>query len=253
MRLQTYSQAVQYRRQLVESDRSAFDSRRQLAWSYYLVSQSKHNVGDATGAADSILQAVDIAKSLVQEHAHDDALKRVLTEFQLAAIPLLRESQRIAEARDLARQVAAQCEDDFNRNPSDRSVRKNLGVSLNVIGREHVVAGEPRAAQQAYERARELLESLTLPDEHELAYLIQTYALMSKCPAPGGPPLTPEGQAARQALADRAVETFRRAIAAGFRDVDWVVTNVDFSELRTRHDFQALIHDMVFPADPFAH
>jgi tetratricopeptide (TPR) repeat protein len=199
------------------------------------------------------MSAVDIGKSLVHEHAHDDALKRLLTEFQLTAADLLRQSQRIAEARDLARQVAAQCEDDYNRNPSDRSARKNLGVSLNIIGREHVVAGEPRAAQQAYERARDLLESLTVPDEYELANLFLTYALMSTCPAPGGPPATPEGRAARQALADRAVETLRRAIVAGYRDVTWFLTDVDFSELRTRDDFQALINDMVFPADPFAH
>jgi hypothetical protein len=138
-----------------------------------------------------------------------------------------------------------------NRNPSDRSAQKNFGASLIVSGRDHVTSGEPRAAQQAYETARELLESLKLPDTIELAYLIHTYALMSKCPAPGGPPPTPVGQAACQALANRAVERLRRAIAAGFRDVVWVRTDTDLSALRSRDDFQALIHDMVFPADPF--
>jgi eukaryotic-like serine/threonine-protein kinase len=98
-----------------------------------------------------------------------------------------------------------------------------------------------------------LLESLTLPDEFDLANICLTYAFMSICPEPGGPPPTPEGRAARQALADRAVETLRRAIAAGYRDVTLFLTDVDFSELRTRDDFQALINDMVFPADPFAH
>jgi hypothetical protein len=54
-------------------------------------------------------------------------------------------------------------------------------------------------------------------------------------------------------LANRAVETLRRAIAAGFRDVVWVRTDTDLSALRSRDDFQALIHDMVFPADTFPH
>jgi hypothetical protein len=67
------------------------------------------------------------------------------------------------------------------------------------------------------------------------------------------PPPTPVGQTARQALANRAVERLRRAIAAGFRDVVWVRTDTDLGALRARDDVQALIHDMVFPADPFAH
>jgi hypothetical protein len=90
-------------------------------------------------------------------------------------------------------------------------------------------------------------------NQNEFVYLARAYSLLSSCPAPGGPPPTPEGQAARQALADKAVANLRRAVVAGFREWKWCRVDAPLSALRSRNDFQTLINDMAFPADPFAH
>jgi len=152
----------------------------------------------------------------------------------------------------LARRAVAQGEDDYRRNPSQQPARVNLEASLIVLGNAHRASGDPVAAQRSYEKARAILESLTRPNERDRARLARVYALLSSCPAPGGPPPTPEAQAARQALADRAVRSRRRAVGAGFRDLYWVRTEADLDALRVREDFQTLINDMSFPADPFA-
>ena len=46
--------------------------------------------------------------------------------------------------------------------------------------------------------------------------------------------------------------SLRRAIDAGFRMVTLLRTEEDFAPLRSRPDFQALLLDLDFPADPFA-
>jgi hypothetical protein len=48
------------------------------------------------------------------------------------------------------------------------------------------------------------------------------------------------------------MDALRRAIAAGYRDVNWMRRDPDLSPLRSRPDFQVLLLDVAFPADPFA-
>ena len=49
------------------------------------------------------------------------------------------------------------------------------------------------------------------------------------------------------------MDTLRRAIAAGYRPVDWMRRDPDLAPLRSRPDFQLLMMDLSFPAEPFAH
>jgi hypothetical protein len=52
---------------------------------------------------------------------------------------------------------------------------------------------------------------------------------------------------------DRAMAALRRAIDAGFRMATLVRREEDFAPLRSRPEFQALLLDLDFPADPFAY
>ena len=49
----------------------------------------------------------------------------------------------------------------------------------------------------------------------------------------------------------RAMEMLRRAVAAGYWDVAWMRRDPDLDPLRSRADFQVLLLDLAFPADPF--
>ena len=54
-----------------------------------------------------------------------------------------------------------------------------------------------------------------------------------------------------EAYADRAMATLRRAVAAGLSDVALLRRDIDLDPLRPRRDFQELLMDLSFPADPF--
>jgi hypothetical protein len=51
---------------------------------------------------------------------------------------------------------------------------------------------------------------------------------------------------------DRAMAALRRAIDAGFGYAAFLRTEEDLAPLRSRPDFQALLLDVAFPANPFA-
>jgi hypothetical protein len=47
------------------------------------------------------------------------------------------------------------------------------------------------------------------------------------------------------------MSALRRAVAAGFDDVGHMNRDPDLNPLRSRRDFQALMMELAFPADPF--
>ncbi len=59
----------------------------------------------------------------------------------------------------------------------------------------------------------------------------------------------------RQTLAANAVQTLKRAIAAGWNDAGKTSSDPDLAPLRDRDDFRRLLAELFdhgFPADPFA-
>jgi hypothetical protein len=52
--------------------------------------------------------------------------------------------------------------------------------------------------------------------------------------------------------ADRAMDTLRRAVAAGYGALAHMQADTDLDPLRDRDDFRLLMMDLAMPADPFA-
>jgi hypothetical protein len=52
--------------------------------------------------------------------------------------------------------------------------------------------------------------------------------------------------------ADRAMACLRQAVAGGYRRLAVLQTDTDLDPLRSRLDFQLLLMDLAFPAEPFA-
>jgi tetratricopeptide (TPR) repeat protein len=63
---------------------------------------------------------------------------------------------------------------------------------------------------------------------------------------------TPDSKRRAGAEADRALDWLRKAVAAGFRDLNSILRDTDLDPLRSRPDFQLLLMDLAMPADPFA-
>jgi tetratricopeptide (TPR) repeat protein len=97
------------------------------------------------------------------------------------------------------------------------------------------------------------LERSTLTDSDELYTLARMYAVLSGLDALDK--TLPADQARREqtGAAGRAIAALRRAVAAGWNNVEHMKRETNLDPLRARSDFQGLLLDLTFPADPLAH
>jgi tetratricopeptide (TPR) repeat protein len=148
---------------------------------------------------------------------------------------------RTAEALKEIEPAAAILERVVAEHPGMTGYRNDLAFAQMNLARAHRVLGRPADARRALERTHSIYERQP-PDVMTLYNLVCTESLLSGL-AKGSE---------RDAYAVRAVATLRRTVAAGFRDVNSLRTDSDLDPLRSRPDFQTLLLDVAFPADPFA-
>jgi hypothetical protein len=55
-----------------------------------------------------------------------------------------------------------------------------------------------------------------------------------------------------ESAAASATKSLQQAIEAGFRDLDRIRNDNDLNPVRARPEFQMLMMDLAFPAEPFA-
>ncbi len=107
--------------------------------------------------------------------------------------------------------------------------------------REPTKSWDARPRRGALERAHSIYERQP-PEVISLVNLACTESLLS------GLAIGSE----REAYAVRAMATLRRAVAAGFRDLNTFRNDEYLDPLRSRDDFQALLLDVALPDQPFA-
>jgi serine/threonine-protein kinase len=132
--------------------------------------------------------------------------------------------------------------------PSNPFYRIRAGCGYASLGKAHLKAGSLREALATLRKAVALLENSD--DDVALYNMACTLALASTIAIPADRPSTVDH---RRRDADRAVATIRREIELGFKNTNVLKNDPDLESLRKRPDFQALLMDLTFPANPFAH
>jgi hypothetical protein len=130
---------------------------------------------------------------------------------------------------------ATQCRQLLSRN--DRA----LAEALRKLGRP------AEAAAVALER-----QALWPDDPVELYDAACELALCVPLVEAGRAAPSAAGRAERRRYADQAMAALVQAVRSGFKDLALLKTDPDLDPLRPRPDFQLLVLDVAFPADPFA-
>ncbi len=135
--------------------------------------------------------------------------------------------------------------------PSAPTFRSRLADSFRRIGTAIQASGRPADAIAYYRRAIDELEKLEKTTPVDIYDIGCCRSLIAGASAERGSGLTAlEGRAE----AERAVALVRRSVQAGYAEYAWIRNgDPDLKPIRSRPDFQRLMMDVVFPADPFAH
>ena len=109
--------------------------------------------------------------------------------------------------------------------------------------------GRTAEAVSAFREAIAILEGLAHPTRGNIYDLGCSQSLLSGVAPDAGAGLT---AADGQAMADQAMNSLRRAIAAGWKLWTHMGADTDLDPIRSRPDYRMLELDMAMPADPFA-
>jgi serine/threonine-protein kinase len=135
--------------------------------------------------------------------------------------------------------------------PNSYSYQRGLAMSALSLSKVRAAAGQPREALANIQRAEQIVGRFPDIEPYTLLYMARAYAQYSVAARRDESDVLRADLAESEAYADRAVATLRRAITAGFVDVALLCRDTDLDPLRQRRDFQELLMDLSFPADPF--
>jgi hypothetical protein len=127
----------------------------------------------------------------------------------------------------------------------------DLSTSLGILAELQAEEGEKGAALASIIEAlrlRERLPSTSPVDPYNTACFYIIYSRLTD-----DAPSSHKGGLSRQECQDQAMAALRRAFENGYHQAEKVRKAPDFAPLASRPDFQELLRDMSFPADPFAH
>jgi hypothetical protein len=162
---------------------------------------------------------------------------------------VLRLGRRLTEARACCDRAISIRMALVKADPVTGSYRSGLAESLMRSGQLRASSGDAGGAAADWRRAVAFYEELP-PRSGEIA-LVEAccHAWLS-----GVAGRTGSGVSASDGLdeAERSIAILRREAAEGYRDVDLMRTEAGLEPLRDRPDFQLLLLDLAFPADPFA-
>jgi serine/threonine-protein kinase len=241
------STAIRYLRDALEIQLKAVASHPTVTLYLLDLSNSYYNLGSRYShrsllddAVRSYRESVAVAERLVALDPEDldfqDRLGRSVTNLGYVLNRQGDKDQALAAYRraiDIHRPVLANA-------PQVPTHRRALLIPLTNVSQAMNDRGKPAEAVAFALEARALTEGF--PD-----YVLPIAAQLSRA---GG--LVPEGRVDRDRYLDLAMETLRQVISSGAAPRSQVLADEDFAPLRPRKDFQALICDPIFPADPFA-
>jgi serine/threonine-protein kinase len=247
--LAAFEQSRRIKQKIADDHDDVADNRRDLATGY-------NNIGHVlqqTGRSEEALTAQESALALRREVAN--AYPAVaLFQSDLANSfneigDSLRLLARMGEARASYERALAVLEGLIKANPNVYLNKSRLLQALRGLGATQCADSRTADAEATWRRATAEGETLQSNNGETLYYLACNYALLGGV---AGMPSSGLSAAEGSAELDRAMGTLRRAIAAGYAPSDWMRRDPDLDALRSRPDFQLLMMDVAFPADPFA-
>ncbi len=249
--LASYQRARAIRQRLVEADPTVTQFQSDLAQSDNDIGFLQQESGHLTEALASLEQARAILQKLADANPAVTRFEGDLAQSHQVIGVVQDQTGHSAEALASYERARAILQKLVDGNPTLTLFQSRLAMSHSFVGQARQRAGRPAEASAEFRRAVAIMERLTdlEPDGYNLYNLACFRSLLSGLATRPGSGLT---TAEARSLGEQAVETLRRAVAAGLQDVAYMRRDTDLDPLRSRPEFQLLLMDLAFPEEPFA-
>jgi tetratricopeptide (TPR) repeat protein/tRNA A-37 threonylcarbamoyl transferase component Bud32 len=247
--LSAYRESLRIKRKVVEDHSRVAEYDRDLARGYSNIGILLRMTGKPAEALAEHEEALAIRRRLADAYAAVTMIQADLANSLNEIGCVLRQVGRTDEARASYERALAILDDLAEKNPTMTEVQEWLVEGLTGLGATRLAFGRGAEAVATWRRAVGVAERLRYPSNESLYCLASCHALLGGAAGLPGSGLSPEDGAAEL---DLAMATLRRAVAAGYRSVEWMRRDPDLEPLRSRSDFQLLMMDLTFPEKPFA-
>jgi serine/threonine-protein kinase len=220
------------------------DFQRELADSYESIGDLQAKMGHAGPAVESYRQALPTRERLARESPAVTDYQGDLARTYFAIGQLHARANETAAAQLSFQQAIERQRLLVATAPQVRQYAHFLGRLYQELARTYRQVNKPGEARATYEQARDLLEKLPSADAEELHRLALVRAGCSALIGGDKPGTTAAERAERNRLADLAVDALRRAVTAGFKDLEQLDTDRELDPLRAREDFKKLVQEL---------
>jgi serine/threonine protein kinase/Flp pilus assembly protein TadD len=246
----SFARAVEIFERLARENPSVIAYQGDLAAGHSNLGVLQRATGRADLASSSYARAIEIFERVARENPTVAAYQNGLAKshYNLGTL------QFATGRADLASSSFARAVEIFERvareNPSVIAYQGDLASSLNIIGNLQGTVGRTDLALASYQRALEIFERLARENPAVSAFRTgmasSHYSLA--CMLALKAAATADVKMAKS-FADQAMESLRRADAAGWSDWKHAAEDDDLKSLRDRPDFQALLRERMKPKD----
>jgi serine/threonine-protein kinase len=246
--LTAFEASRRIKQRVAEEHPGVAEYRRDLAITHHNIGSLLRESGRLAEALAAHEATLAIQRALAATYPAVTGIQRDLANGLNEAGDVLRLMGRPAEAQASYEQALAILEGLSQADPNVSEYQTWLVQGLKGLGATHFAAGRAADAVVTWRRAITIEERMRSPYDELFYYLAGCHAFLGAAAAVPGSGLSAEEGPVELG---RALDALRRAIAAGYRDVTWMQRDSDLDPLRSRPDFQVLLLDLAFPADPF--
>jgi eukaryotic-like serine/threonine-protein kinase len=245
---ESYRLALSIQQKLADENPTVTQYRGNQADSHISIGNVQSQTGQPAEALESYRLAVAILQKLADENpaATDFRNRLALIHYNISDVQW--QTGHPAEALESQRRALAIRQKLADNHPKIVQYQSDLASSLSWVGKFRFLASDVTGAMVEFRQAVAIMERLPV----NTAYLYDLACYQSLLAAVSARPGSGVSDDEQEALALAAVTTLRRTIGSGYRDVSHMRTDTDLDPLRSRPDFQLLMRDLAFPADPFA-
>ena len=247
--LESYRLALEILQKLVDDNPAVTEFRRSLADSFLAIGYLRMNSGRLAEAAEEFAREASILEKLASDNPSVPGYRSDLANCLNNSAALLLRLGRHSDARIRSERATAILETLASADPDSPAYRWRLAEGYLRFGQARRAKGDHAGAASDWKRAIALLQAIPgLNGEYTFFHACCHAALAGLAGEDGA------GISAAEASsqADMAMALLRKAAGLGYRNADDFRTETALDPLRSRDDFQFLMLDLAFPADPFA-